>query len=149
MLGPGFEPRQERREKFLLQGQLSVLTLISVSVPPLCYHRSRSFCQKCSCRLQVNAHTPYLCGLNEVIQSSGAWLNGVHRTCATWADIVNTRCKRIQSLIQNLFPSPIGHMVSVDVKHYVYLHTVQNHKRPERSESAREQRIVLYKSDQL
>ena len=29
--GPGFESRQERREKFLLQGQLSVLTLISVS----------------------------------------------------------------------------------------------------------------------
>ena len=33
--GPGFKSRQERRENFLLQGQLSVLTLISVSVPPL------------------------------------------------------------------------------------------------------------------
>ena len=31
--GPGFESRQERRENFLLLGQLSVLTLISVSVP--------------------------------------------------------------------------------------------------------------------
>ena len=45
--------------KFLLQGQLSVLTLISVSVPPPCYRsivareRSRSFCQKC--RWQVTA----------------------------------------------------------------------------------------------
>ena len=38
--GPGFEFRQERRENFLLQGQLSVLTLISVSVPPLCYRSS-------------------------------------------------------------------------------------------------------------
>ena len=30
----------ERRENFLLQGRLSVLTLISVSVPPPCYHSS-------------------------------------------------------------------------------------------------------------
>ena len=35
--GRGFGSLQERRENFLLQGQLSVLTLISVSVPPLCY----------------------------------------------------------------------------------------------------------------
>ena len=34
--GPGIEP-QERQENFLLQGQLSVLALISVSVPPPCY----------------------------------------------------------------------------------------------------------------
>ena len=38
--GPEFESRQERREKFLLQGQLSVLTLVSVSVPPLSYRSS-------------------------------------------------------------------------------------------------------------
>ena len=38
--GPGFESRQELREKFLLQGQLSVLTLVSVSVPPPCYRSS-------------------------------------------------------------------------------------------------------------
>ena len=37
-------------------------------------------------------------------------------------------------------------MVSVDVKHHVYLLT--NRLRQERSESAREQRIALYKSDQ-
>ena len=35
--GRGFESLQERRENFLLQGWLSVLTLISVSVPPSCY----------------------------------------------------------------------------------------------------------------
>ena len=35
--GRGFESLLERRENFLLQGQLSVLTLISVSVPPPCY----------------------------------------------------------------------------------------------------------------
>jgi len=38
--GRGFEFLQERRENFLLQGRLSVLTLTSVSVPPLCYHSS-------------------------------------------------------------------------------------------------------------
>ena len=36
--GRGFESLLERRENFLLQGRLSVLTLISVSVPPPCYH---------------------------------------------------------------------------------------------------------------
>ena len=38
--GRGFESLQEQQENFLLQGQLSVLTLISVSVPPLCYRSS-------------------------------------------------------------------------------------------------------------
>ena len=35
--GRGFKSRQKRRENFLLQGQLSVLTLILVSVSPQCY----------------------------------------------------------------------------------------------------------------
>ena len=38
--GRGFESLQERRENFLLQGRLSVLTLISVSVPPPYYRGS-------------------------------------------------------------------------------------------------------------
>ena len=38
--GCGFESLLERRENFLLQGQLSVLTLVSVSVPPPCYRSS-------------------------------------------------------------------------------------------------------------
>ena len=38
--GRGFESLLERRENFLLQCRLSVLTLISVSVPPPCYHSS-------------------------------------------------------------------------------------------------------------
>ena len=38
--GRGFESLLERRENFLLQGRLSVLTLTSVSVPPPCYHSS-------------------------------------------------------------------------------------------------------------
>ena len=36
-LGPGFEFSQERREDFLLRGQLFLLTRISVSVLPPCY----------------------------------------------------------------------------------------------------------------
>ena len=38
--GRGFESLQERRENFLLQGQLFVLIPISVSVPPPCYRSS-------------------------------------------------------------------------------------------------------------
>ena len=38
--GRGFESLLERRENFLLRGRLSVLTLISVSVPPPCYRSS-------------------------------------------------------------------------------------------------------------
>ena len=40
--GCEFESRQERRENFLLQSQLGVLTLYSVSVPPLCYRSGAS-----------------------------------------------------------------------------------------------------------
>ena len=51
------ETRQERRENFLLHGQLSVLSFISVSVPSRvtaeARKRSRSFCQ--TCRSQVTA----------------------------------------------------------------------------------------------
>ena len=38
--GRGFESLLGRRENFLFQGQLSMLTLISVSVPPPCYRSS-------------------------------------------------------------------------------------------------------------
>ena len=58
-----FESRHKRRENFLLQGQLSVLTFISVSILPPCYRSTckifQSFCQKC--RWQVTAkHTSTL-----------------------------------------------------------------------------------------
>ena len=38
--GHGFKSQLEWWENFLLQGQLSVLTFISVSIPHLCYHGS-------------------------------------------------------------------------------------------------------------
>ena len=72
--GPGFKSLQERRENFLLQGRLSVLTLISVSVPPPCYHRHVKdpghSAKSAGGRLQLNTHTPYVCGF--------AWSDMVH-----------------------------------------------------------------------
>ena len=64
VLVPG---RSSRRSFFcLLQGQLSVLTLISVSIPPLCttvaYKRYQPFCQKCRCQVTAkNTNAPYEC----------------------------------------------------------------------------------------
>ena len=131
---PGFESRQERRERFLLQGQLSVLTLISVSVPPrvtaVALKWFRSFCQKC--RWQVTAkHTytlPNWCMVEWCTQNmrrNGSNSCGTsHATTeelyqyTTSVDINTTRYKRLQSLIQN-------------------------HIRHVRSESAREQRTAL------
>ena len=58
----------ERRENFLLQGRLSVLTLISVSVPPPCYCSSTwkilviPAAKSTGGRLQLNTHTPYVYG---------------------------------------------------------------------------------------
>ena len=65
--GCRFESRQERQENFLLWNQLSVPTLVSVSVPPhvtteAC-KRSQSFCQKgAGGRLWLNTHAPYVFG---------------------------------------------------------------------------------------
>ena len=87
--GRGFESLLERRENFLLQGRLSVLTLISVSVPPrvtaVARKRSRSFCQKC--RWQVTAKHAYTLRMWLWLKWHGAWLYGVHRTCAETAAV--------------------------------------------------------------
>ena len=69
--GRGFESRQERRKNFLLQGQRSVLTLISVSVPPpftvVAHKRPRPFCQKKQVAAlqppELNTHAPCICDL--------------------------------------------------------------------------------------
>ena len=87
--GRGFKSLQERRENFLLQGRLSVLTLISVSVHPrvtaVARKRSRSFCQKC--RWQVTAKNAYTLRKWLCMKWHGAWLYGVHRTCAETAAV--------------------------------------------------------------
>ena len=71
--GVGSSPSRSSRN-FFPQGQLSVLTLILVSIPPLCYRSSmyisQSFYQKC--RWQITAKHAYMkgCGI--------AWNDMVH-----------------------------------------------------------------------
>ena len=50
---------RERRENFILQGQLSVLTLISVSVPPPCYRSSTYKIPVILPKVQVTAKHAY------------------------------------------------------------------------------------------
>ena len=70
--GHGFESLQEQWENFLLHGQLSVLTFIrSTPVLPRLHVKDPSHSAKSAGgRLQLNAHTPYICGF--------AWSNMVH-----------------------------------------------------------------------
>ena len=62
---------------------------VSVSVPPLCYlvacERSWSFCQKC--RWQVTAKHAYTLRMWLCMKWHGAWLYGIHRTCAEMAAV--------------------------------------------------------------
>ena len=82
--GRGFESLQERRENFLLQGQLFVLTLFRYPFHPrprvtaVARKRSRSFCQKC--RWQVTAKDTCTLCMWLCMKWYGAWLYGVHRT---------------------------------------------------------------------
>ena len=84
------------------------------------HKRSRSFCQKCSRRLHLNTHTPYLCGFEwsdnvtwymaewctQNLHRNGSISHGTsHATSTecyqntTFMDINNMRYKRIQSLV--------------------------------------------------
>ena len=66
--GRGFESPQERRENFLLQGWLSVLTdsyfgIRSTPVLPQEHVKDPGHSAKSTGgRLQLNTHTPYVCG---------------------------------------------------------------------------------------
>ena len=76
------------QENFLLQGQLSVLTLISVSVPrvtSVARKRSRPFCQKR--KWQVTAKHAYVLRIWLCNKWLGEWLYGVHRTSAGTAAV--------------------------------------------------------------
>ena len=78
--GREFESLQEQRANFLLQGQLSVLTLISVSVPPPYYCSSTKKIPNILPKVQVT--TKHACTLRMwlCMKWHGAWLYGVHRT---------------------------------------------------------------------
>ena len=68
MKGRGFESLKERREIFFLQGHLSVLTIISVSVPPPVLPQEHvkdpgHSAKSAGGRLQLNTHTLYVLSL--------------------------------------------------------------------------------------
>ena len=82
--GLGFESQQEQWDQKNLQGQLSVLTLILVSVPPLCYYSNMWKNHVHSAKLQVAGYSetrmhPMHVALDEVTWY-GVWLYVVHRT---------------------------------------------------------------------
>ena len=128
----GFESPQERQENFLLQGLLSVLTLISVSIPAPWHIKDPGHSAKSAGgRLQLSTHTPYVCGF--------AW------------------CSMVVWCTQNLHRDSCGFMWHQPCQRCKYTTSVDIQKNALRkashswritcecSESAQERRIVLYK----
>ena len=89
--GHRFESLLEQRENFLLQGRLSQLCWLLFQHPfqpcvtAAACKRSQSFCQKC--RWQVTAKHTYPLRMWLCMMWHGAWLYGVHRTCAETAAV--------------------------------------------------------------
>ena len=84
---------ESRRENFLLQSQLYVLILISASVPPPCYRSSTQKIPVILPKVPVAGYSytrrhPTGVAWNEVTLYTGAWLYGVHRTCAETAAVL-------------------------------------------------------------
>ena len=92
--GCGFKSLLERRENFLLQGQLSVLTLIRYPFHPrvtaVARKRPLSFCQKC--RWQVTAKHAYTLCTWLCMKWHGACLYGVRRTRRDWLSLAADSC---------------------------------------------------------
>ena len=86
--GRGFESLQERRKNFLLRSRLSVLTLISESVPPRVIAAAQLTAKRrihlTYVALYEDAYTlrMWLC-----MKWHGAWLYGVHRISADTAAV--------------------------------------------------------------
>ena len=134
--------------KFFLQGQLWVLTLISVSVP-IVRKRSRSFCQKC--RSQVSAK--HACTLS-------TWL------CVKWRDMVHgcmVYTKSAPRRQQFHVALPRNNQTALQVHHFgrSSKRAIKSWESHDSHESLRitcdkravspgdwERRIALYKSDQ-
>ena len=104
----GFESRQERRENFLLQGQLCVLTFIRCPFHPrltaVAHKRPWSFCQKC--RWQVTPKHAYT----------------FDQTKSEWADYaaVQAQCGRLSGndLTRNSSGKTLGHRRLSSLSHY-------------------------------
>ena len=132
----GFESLLERRENFLLQGQLSVLTHFSIRSTPVLPHwvarkRCRSFCQKR--RWQVTAKHAYTLHMWLCMKWHGAWLYGVHRTRRDSSSFLwHQPCQRCK------------YTTSVDIQKTRYKKAIHSCRITcERSESARERRIAI------
>ena len=80
--GHGLESLQVWQENCLLQGQLSVMILISVPVPLPCYHSSTWKTPVILPKVQWQVTAKYTCFLHMwlCMKWNGTWLYGVHRT---------------------------------------------------------------------
>ena len=129
--GPGFESPQERRENFLLQGHLSVLTLISMSVPPLVKDPGH-LCQMY--RWQVTAR--HTCTLSKWLWKK--WHCKLVRSCKLCIELVPRRQQLYVAPAMQQPNSAIGkYTTSVDIKKTRYKRIqslFQNHMRHECSE---------------
>ena len=95
--GCEFEFRQERRENFLRQSQLCVLTLIWCPFHPcvtaVIRKRPRSFCKSASGRLHLNMHTPLT-----QRSRSGLTMPLSRRSVGTYQERVHTQLVREHSV---------------------------------------------------
>ena len=94
--------------------------------------RPRSSCQKRS--WQVTAKHAYTLRMWLCMKWHGAWLYGVHRTCRDWLSLAADSCGT-------------SHASAVSIQKHA-IKTIRSCRITcERSESARERRIALHKSD--
>ena len=127
---------------FFTPGTTYVLILISVSVPPPCYCKNPGHSAKSAGgRLQLNKHAPYVCGfersdtVNLCMVVWGTQILPRDGISLTWHHATTKRRSR--------------YTISVDIiKCTIKILLIQNHMRYERSETVREQSLLLYKSDQ-
>ena len=142
--GHGFKSQQMWPDNLFLHVQLSVPTLILVSIPPLCY---RSSMQKIPivlpkvqvAGLQLNAPAPYICGFawSDVTRHMVVWHTQVLRWQPFYvAPDVTTKCP-VCTPLWRIF----------ETFHKKLQSLTRNHMRQECSESARQRRIALHKSD--
>ena len=138
--GHGFESLQERRDFFLSRVNflcwLLFWYLFHPRVTAAARKRPRSFCQKC--KWQVTAKHACTLPMWLCMKWHGAWLYGVHRTRRDGSSFMwNQPCQRCK------------YITSVDIFKKALQKAIQSCRITcERSESARERRIALYKSDQ-
>ena len=150
--GLRFKSRQERRENFLLQGQLSVPSLILVSVPPPCYRSStwkfRSFCQKYRCQVTVK----HACTLRKLVSSlvfsvfGFAW-SDLTRSMVVWC-VQNAAASRGTSHVTTKQRCKYTTLVDIKKKNSIKSYSHSFGITCKRRESAREKRIALCKRDQ-